>query len=44
MRKQEPGDAIETFSIDLKTKAAKYNYSEIMDLIGRDRIVYGIID
>lgn len=31
MRKQEPGETIETFITDLKTLAAKCNYSEIVD-------------
>ena len=44
VRKQEPGETIETFITDLKTLAANCNYGEIADSLVRDRIVCGILD
>ena len=44
VRKQKPGETIETFITDLKTLAANWNYGEIVDSLVRDRIVCGILD
>lgn len=43
MTKQEQGETLETFIIDLKTLATAYNYRLIVESLVRDRIVCGIL-
>ena len=42
-RNQQPGETIDQYVTDLKTKAQTYEFAELMDGLIRDRIVCGII-
>lgn len=40
VQKQEPGDTIETFIMDLKTLATNCDYGDIVESLVRDRILW----